>query len=96
MTEASDVEIYQAVINAVDAHKNMEINGGDDVNNNIPLEPCPNQHDVLKAVSTINRYIDDQSDPISCKIEALLQSFTMQLCLNETRKMKNTVLTDFF
>ena len=96
LTEASDIEIYQAVIDAVDACENMEINGGDDVDNNIPLEPCPNQHDVLKAVSTINRYIDDQNDPISRKIEALLQSFTMQLHLDETRKMKNTVLTDYF
>jgi hypothetical protein len=66
------------------------------VNDKKPLEPCPSQCDVLKAVSTIGRYISDLNDPIACKIEALLGSFNMQLCLDETRSMKNTVLTDFF
>jgi hypothetical protein len=40
------------------ASENIEINGGDDVNEDIPIEPRPTQHDVLKAVSTISRYTD--------------------------------------
>ena len=67
LTKTSDTEIYQAVVSAIDACENMEINGGDDVDNinDIPLEPHPSQHDVLKAVSTIGRYIDDLNDPIA-------------------------------
>lgn len=59
LTETSDTEIYQAVMDAIDAQEKMEINGGDDGDNDIPAEPRPNRHDVLKAVSTIGRYIDD-------------------------------------
>jgi len=97
LTESSDTEIYQAVIDAIDAHANLKINGGDDVDDDdIPLEPRPTWRDVLKAAPTIGRYIDDMNEPIARKLEVLLGSFNRQLRLDETRSMKSTVLTDFF
>ena len=60
------------------------------------LNPPPTRREVLKAVSTIGKYTKDLNDPFARKIEALLSSFTMQLRLEETRRMKNTVLTDYF
>ncbi|KAF8219085.1 hypothetical protein L208DRAFT_1555854, partial [Tricholoma matsutake] len=95
LTETSDVKIYQVVIDAIEARENIKITGGDDVDNDIPLDPRPTYRDVLKAVSTIHRYIDDLNDPIAHKMEALLASFNMKLCLNESRSMKGTVLTDY-
>jgi hypothetical protein len=94
--ETSDREIYQAVMDAIDARENVEINGGDDVDNDIPLEPRPTGRDLLKAVSTIGRYVDDLNEPIARKMEAVLGSFSRQLRLDETRTMKSSVLTDFF
>src|SRR6266571_7613654 len=41
LTEISNEEIYQAVMDALEAHKNMEITGWDDMDNNVPPEPCP-------------------------------------------------------
>ena len=96
LTETSDVEIYQAVMDAVEARENIEIMGGDDVDNDIPLDPRPTYRDVLKAVSTIRRYIDDLNDPIARKMEALFASFNMKLRLDKSRSMKGTVLTDHF
>ena len=96
LAETSDAEIYQAVMDAIDARENMEINGGDDDDDDAPAEPRPKRSDVLKAVSTIGRYIEDMNDPIARKVEALLGSFNMQLRLEETRSLKNSVLTDFF
>ena len=75
---------------------NIEINGGDDVDVDGPVEPYPTHREVLKAVSTIGKYTNDLNDPFARKIEALLGSFTKQLRLEETERMKNTVLTDFF
>ena len=69
--------------------------GGDDVDDG-PVEPHPTHHEVLKVVSTIGKYANDLNDPFSRKIEALLGSFTRQLHHEETRHMKNAVLTDFF
>jgi len=63
---------------------------------NLSLEPHPIQCDILKAVSTIGRYVGDLNDPIAYKIEALLGSFNMQLHLDEARRMKATHITNFF
>ena len=99
LTETSDKEIYQAVMDSIMARENIEINGGDDVNGDdidISIEPCPTYRDVLKAASAIGRYIEDLNCPIARKIEALLGSFNRQLQLEETKSMKDTVLTDLF
>ena len=96
LTETSDEEIYQAVIDSISACENIEINGGDDVDDDGPVEPYPTRREVLKVVSTIGKYTNDLNDPFARKIEALLGSFTKQLRLEETERMKNTVLTDFF
>jgi hypothetical protein len=95
LTESSDVEIYQAVIDAIDACANMEANSGDDVDD-VPFVPRPTRRDVLKAASTITRYTEDMNEPIACKMEALLGAFNRQLRLDETRGMKDTRLTEFF
>jgi hypothetical protein len=60
------------------------------------IEPRPTRRDVLKAVSTVSRYAEDLDHPIAHKFEALLGSFNRQLRLEETKSMKETVLTDFF
>jgi len=41
LTEATDADIYQAVIDAIEACKNIETNGGDDVDEDGPVKPCP-------------------------------------------------------
>jgi len=82
LTETSDEEIYQAVIDSISARENIEIKGGDDVDDNGPVEPHPTRCEVLKVVSTIGKYTNDLNDPFAQKIEALqLASFTRQLCL---------------
>ena len=100
LTETSDMEIYQAVVGAIHARENMEKNDGDDLDDcdacHTLIEPCPNRREVLKAVSTVGRYIEDMNDPIARKLEALLGSFNMQVRLEETKGLKNTVLTDYF
>jgi len=63
MTETSDKEIYHAVMDAVKARENIEINGGDNIDDEAFIEPRPTRREVLKAVSTIGKCIDDSSDP---------------------------------
>jgi hypothetical protein len=73
----------------------LEINGADDIDDEI-IEPRPTRRDVLKAVSTVSKYIDELDDPVSRTIERLLGSFNRQLRLEETKNLKDTVLTDYF
>ena len=97
LTEASDKEIYQSVMDTIKAHENIDINGGDDIDTiQVPTNPFPTHHDVLKAVSAIRQYIKDLNNPITRKMEALLGTFNMKIHLDESRVLKNTVLTDFF
>ena len=97
LTGTSDEDIYQAVIDSIAARENIEINGGDNVNeDDIPIEPRPTRRDILKAASTINRYLDDLNNPIARKLEGLLGSFNRQLHLEESQSTKETVITDFF
>ena len=94
LTEASDKEIYQAVIDAITVHENINVIGGDV--DDEPVEPRPTRCDILKAASTIGKYTNELNDPLARKIEALLGSFNRQLCLEETTAMKDSVLTDYF
>ena len=63
MDESTDREIYKAVMVAREAHENMEINGGDDIDEE-PVERMPSCKDVLKATSVIRRFVDDMNDPL--------------------------------
>jgi len=80
--------IFQAVMDAIMARENIDINDIEDGTQS-PTDPhC----DILKAVSTIHRYIEDLNDPVARKMEALLASFNVKIC---SGGMKNTLLTDF-
>lgn len=96
LTEASDKEIYQAVMDARVAHDNLEINGGDDIDGVVPLEPQPTRIDVCRAISVISKYIDDINNPLAREVEAALSSFNRQLRLEEARITKETAITDYF
>jgi hypothetical protein len=47
-------------------------------------------------MSTIGPYSEDLNDPITRKIEAILGSFNMQVCLDKVNAMKPTFLTDYY
>ena len=96
LTETSDREICNAVMEAIDARETMEINGGDDVDEDFPAEPQPSRQDILKATSTLTRFVEKMDDPIARKLEGLLCSLNMQLRLEETRNLKNTHITSYF
>ena len=96
LTEATDADIYQAVIDAIEARENIKTNGGDDVDEDGPVKPCPTWGDVLQATSTINEFLSNQNDNLSRQLETLLGSFSRQLHIDKDKSMKNTVLTDYY
>jgi hypothetical protein len=70
LIEANDEDIYHAVTDAMGACKMMDKNGGDDVDKDGPVEPCPNQQDILIAVSTIVQYVANMNDLLHTKSRA--------------------------
>ena len=57
--ETPDRVIYQAIMDAINARENININGRDDIEleDGVPPYPRPTHRDLLKAVSTVCRYL---------------------------------------
>ena len=70
--EASDKEIFELVMDAIQACKNLEKDGRDDhTDEDGPVHPRPSRQDVLRAsISTIVQYVSDLNDPIVGKVAA--------------------------
>jgi hypothetical protein len=83
-------------MDAIEAQENVEKNGGDNVDEDGPIKPCPGRSEVLKAISTIMEYVSELDNPLACKIKTLLGSFIRLICKDEAQSLRNTVLTDFF
>jgi hypothetical protein len=88
LTEATDADIYQAVMDVIEARENIETNGGDDVDDDGPVEPCPAPSDLLSATSMIVQYISSWNDPLARQLEPLLGSFDRHLHLDKAKSMK--------
>ena len=71
------VQSSSCIADAINARENVEMKWWRcHVDVDIPLEPRPTRRDVLKAVSTIGRYIDDLDELTARKMEAILGSFS--------------------
>jgi hypothetical protein len=75
---------------------NLEINGGDDVDEDGPVKPRLARSAILQASSMISDYLATENDPFAQEFEELLGTFSRRLHLDAAKSMKNTVLTDFF
>ena len=96
MDEMTDEEICEAVLAAKESQEAGPINGGDDIDDDTPLEPRPSHHEVFQAASVINRYTEHIDDPLARKLEAILGSFGCQVRLEKSWSMTSTCLTDYF
>ncbi|KAF9553851.1 hypothetical protein CPC08DRAFT_645079 [Agrocybe pediades] len=94
--DANEEDICEAVLMAKVARENIEINGGDDVDEDIPPEPLPTYKDLLSAVSVIRRYVEESNEPIARRLDKTLAPFCMHLRNTHIKSQKATVLTDYF
>ena len=67
LLEASDEEIFEAVMACSKVQENAPNTGGDDVDDNLPCKPWPSQCEVLHTVLIINQYVWDLDDPLARK-----------------------------
>jgi hypothetical protein len=51
---------------------------------------------TLSLFSLITDYIDSINDRIVRKLEAVLESFSCQICLEQSKAVKETIITDYF
>ncbi|KAJ7654929.1 hypothetical protein B0H17DRAFT_1146566, partial [Mycena rosella] len=58
MEDATDEEIFEAVQNMRMCRQDMEINGGDDNQDDHSPEPKPTRKEALHAMATLRRYLE--------------------------------------
>ncbi|KAF8218560.1 hypothetical protein L208DRAFT_1350238, partial [Tricholoma matsutake] len=75
--EISNEEIFQSIMDMCKAEQMMEMNGGNDVNDDV-VNKKPTRKDALTATFTLRSYIADMNDPFACKLESILASFGQQ------------------
>ena len=80
------------VANAIEARDAMDKNGRD----SMLLSLSQLSIELIKAVLTIRKHINGSNDSRLWKIDAILGSFTWQLCFEKTQRMENSTITDFF
>lgn len=94
--EISDEELFRTVMEAREMQEMSGITGSDDIDDSSPVKPQPTHVEALRAISLITDYIDSVNDPIARKLEAVLGSFSRQICLEQSKAMKETLITDYF
>ena len=93
-TNVSDEEIFESVHEHQRGEEMMEINGGEDTNEEIIN--MPSHQDALAASLTLLQYVANLDDPCAQKLKAILVGFGCQVCLQEVRDMKPTLRTSYF
>lgn len=90
--ETTDDDIFRAVMD-LDAHN---LTGSDDADDPGPIKSSPTHAEALQAIRLITDYIDSINDPVARKLEGLLGSLSHQICMERSKGMKETVVTDYF
>jgi hypothetical protein len=88
--ERLDDEGKAVVMKLMDAFKNCKKNceatSGDDDDDSSLVKPCPTTAEALQALD----------NPISCKLEGVLASFSCQISLEQSRAKKDMAITNYF
>jgi hypothetical protein len=96
INEATDIEIFEAIMDARKKREKSGITGSNDVDDPGPIKHCPTPSEALRAISLITDYIDTIDDPIARKLEGLLGSLSHRICMERSRGMTETAITDYF
>ena len=72
------------VANAIEAHDAMDKNG----RFNVVIKLVTTQRELIKAVLMIRKHINGSNNSLTQKIDAILGSFTQQLCFEKLREWK--------
>lgn len=96
--EATDRDIYQAVMDAKAAWETNNARNSDKVDNdhNEPDKAGPTHGEALQAALVLGRYIRKFDDPFMCKLESMLGSVGKRTQVLEMQTMKDMKLTSYF
>jgi hypothetical protein len=95
MEDASEEEIFGAVQKMRSDEENIEVNAGDDGDDS-PQDPTPTRKEALQAVSTLQKYLQEEDGTFARKLELALATFGRETRLEQSKQMITTSITDYF
>jgi DDE superfamily endonuclease len=93
--KVSEEEIFRSVQDMAEVEQMMEVNGGDDIDEET-VQVKPTRKEALTAAFTLQKYIADINEPFARKLEGKLASFGYQTRMEGNRMMEATHITDYF
>ena len=97
VSNGTDEDIYQAVMDAKTAREVMEAGPGTGAGlGAVDLEPAPTRTEALQAVMLLQRYTGAIDGPFARKVEAVLGSFGRETRREAMKSLKETKLTTYF
>ncbi len=95
--ETTDKDIFDAVMASRSADESIDENGGDvDADDDSLSEPRPKRCEALRAVRTLQKYVETMDDPFARNLERILASFGRKTRLEETNSLQNSQITSYF
>ncbi|KAH9979618.1 hypothetical protein BJV74DRAFT_780309 [Russula compacta] len=61
-----------------------------------PIQHFSTSCEALQAISLLTKYTDHVNDPLAHKLEGLLGTLSCQISLEQSKAMKDTLMTDYF
>ncbi|KAI6013681.1 hypothetical protein BKA83DRAFT_4062974 [Pisolithus microcarpus] len=94
--DATDMDIYNAVMDAQRAREPSAILGTSDNDDEEPVEPAPTRKEALQAALLLQKYTKGLDDPCARKVESVLSTFGQMTCTKESRSMRESKITSYF
>ncbi len=95
--ETTDKDIFDAVMASQSADESVDENGGDvDVDVDSLLEPCPKRREALRAVRSLQQYVETMDDPFFRNLKSILAAFGRKTRLEEANSLQNSQITSYF
>ncbi|KAI6151408.1 hypothetical protein EDD17DRAFT_1491465 [Pisolithus thermaeus] len=94
--EATDVDIYNAVMEAQKACEQSAVLGTSDDNDEEPVEAAPTRKEALQAVVLLRKYTKGLDNPCAHKVESVLSTFGQMTRTKESRSMRESKITSYF
>jgi hypothetical protein len=88
-------KIFRSVQDMAVAEQMMEVNGGDDIDEET-VQVKPTRKEALTAAFTLQKYYADINEPFARKLEDSLASYGHQTRMKGNRMMEATHITDYF
>ena len=93
--EDSEEDIFRSVQDMVEAEQMMEVNGGDNIEEEM-VQVKPTRKEALTAAFTLQKYIADINELFARKLEGILVNFGHQTRMEGNRMMEASRITDYF